>query len=110
LAPGWALVVGEPGETLQARWQTPLISLLIGGLMATLIALLTSHHLAKRVLEPLRALIRRSQAIAKGQYLAFEDEQPSSVGELALLQDTINHTETALQQRAQDARQLATRL
>lgn len=109
-APGWALVVGEPAEAFQARWQGPLIGIGVGGLIAALIALLTSHHLANRILQPLRALTRRSMAVAGGQDYPYDEEQQSSIREFASLQDTITHTETALQQRAQDAHDLADRL
>lgn len=61
--PGWVVVVGEPMETFNARWQRPVRSLLIGGALALLLSLALTIWLVRQLLRPVRALARDARAI-----------------------------------------------
>ena len=112
-APGWALVVGEPLEAFQARWQGPLVGIVLGALLAGTMGLLACHVLANRILRPVRGLAaRRARLIVDGQDAgpALESDTPPTIRELATLQEGIAAAEVALRRRADDARALAASL
>lgn len=108
-APGWALVVGEPLQTFQARWQEPLVGIGIGGVIGIIIALLASQQLSRHILMPVRALARRSRAVADGNDSNDDDRQPpsSSITEFVALQESISDAERALHLRAEKAKAMA---
>ncbi|MGG5823885.1 HWE histidine kinase domain-containing protein [Falsiroseomonas sp. HW251] len=58
--PGWLLAVGERWDDYRASWLSPLLTLLLGGFLALLTALLTVRWVARRVLRPVTALAERA--------------------------------------------------
>ncbi len=105
-APGWALVVGEPERSFQARWQRPLIGIIIGGVLALAIALFSANIIARGILLPIRALAQRGRSIVANA--AQPPELPASnIVEVHSLQHSFNETVDALKRSADEARALA---
>ena len=105
-APGWALVVGEPQQSFQARWQQPLLGIIFGGIVAALIALLFAHAIARSILLPIRSLAQRSHSVVANTP-GPPDPQPSSIREVRSLQSSLSGTVDALKKSADEARDLA---
>lgn len=105
-APGWALVVGEPKRSFQARWQSPLIGIILGGLLASAIALFSAHFIARGILLPIRALARRGQGVVANA-ASLPELPPSHISEVRSLQHSFNETVDALKRSADEARALA---
>ena len=105
-APGWTLVVGEPQQSFQARWQQPLLGIIFGGIVAAVIALLWANAIARSILLPIRALAQRSHSVADN-VAALPDPQPSSIREVRSLQTSLSGTVDALKRSADEARDLA---
>lgn len=105
-APGWTLVVGEPQQSFQARWQQPLLGIIFGGIVAALIALLWANAIARSILLPIRALAQRSNRVADN-IAALPDPQPSRIREVRSLQSSLSGTVDALKRSADEARDLA---
>lgn len=105
-APGWALVVGEPQQSFQARWQQPLLGIIFGGIVAAVIALLCAHAIARSILLPIRSLAQRSHSIVANMQ-APPDPQPSSIREVRSLQSSLSGTVDVLKKSADEARELA---
>lgn len=108
-APGWVLVVGEPLDTFQAAWKTPVKGIMIGGLIALLLALTTAQLLSRRILRSVGSLTRRSRLVADGMEAPAMAAR-SSVTEFEQLRSNLGDAEAALQQRARDAGELAHQL
>ncbi len=108
-APGWALVVGEPREGFEAGWRSPLRGIVIGGLIAFVLAVIAAQRLARRILRTVRALARRSQLVADGVD-SVDMAIGSKVTEFQQLQLNLTAAEDALRQRARDARAMAAQL
>lgn len=64
--PGWALVVGEPLDVFNARWQNPVVGVLLGGGVALVLSILAALGIGRMILRPVEALGRHSEAIAEG--------------------------------------------
>ncbi len=105
-APGWALVVGEPQTSFQARWQRPLAGMIIGGTLAAIIALLAANAIAGSILRPIRALAQRGHSIINDE-LTRPDPPASTITEVRILQDSFNDTIDALKKSADEAHALA---
>lgn len=63
-APGWSVAVAEPYARYQASWFRPLAVLVGGGLVALAIGIAVAAKLARRVLRPVEALVRRAESVA----------------------------------------------
>ncbi|MEG1680790.1 MAG: diguanylate cyclase, partial [Stenotrophomonas sp.] len=105
-APGWTLVVGEPQQSFQARWQQPLLGIIFGGIVAAVIALLWANAVARSILLPIRALAQRSHSVADN-VATLPDPQPSRIREVRSLQSSLSGTVDALKRSADEARDLA---
>lgn len=105
-APGWALVVGEPMRSFHARWQRPLVGVILGGMLAAIIALFSAHTIARSILQPIRALARRGQDIVANG-VTQPDPPASDITEVRSLQSSLNDTVDALKRSADEARALA---
>ncbi|MCD9087464.1 EAL domain-containing protein [Stenotrophomonas sp. SY1] len=108
-APGWALVVGEPQTSFQARWQRPLAGIIVGGTLAAIIALLAANAIAGSILRPIRALAQRGHSIINND-LTLPDPPASDITEVRVLQDSFNDTIDALKKSADEAHALAREL
>ncbi len=105
-APGWALVVGEPQLSFQARWQRPLVGIILGGILAAVIALISANAIAGGILRPIRALAQRGRSIAAND-MPTAEMPASSIREVRSLQDSLNDTVDALKKSADEAQDLA---
>lgn len=105
-APGWTLVVGEPQQSFQARWQQPLLGIIFGGIVAAIIALLWANAIARSILLPIRALAQRSHSIVANM-AELPDPKPSRIREVHSLQRSLSGTVDALKKSADEARALA---
>ena len=76
--PGWTLVVGEPLDVFNARWQDPLLGLILGALFAVALATVAAILIGRLILRPVRALAAHSMAIAEGQQPVGLSAIPSS--------------------------------
>ncbi|WP_282265378.1 EAL domain-containing protein [Stenotrophomonas sp. PS02298] len=105
-APGWTLVVGEPQQSFQARWLQPLLGIILGGIVAAVIALLWANAIARSILLPIRALVQRSHGVVDN-LAPLPDPHPSNIREVRSLQSSLNGTVDALKKSADEARALA---
>ena len=105
-APGWALVVGEPQTSFQARWQRPLAGMIIGVTLAAIIALLAANMIAGSIVRPIRALAQRGHSIINDEQ-TLPDPPASDITEVRILQDSFNDTIDALKKSADEAHALA---
>ena len=105
-APGWALVVGEPQQSFQARWQRPLLGIILGGVLAAVIALFSANAVARGILLPIRALAQRGRSVVANDVPSAE-MPTSTIREVRSLQDSLNDTVNALKKSADEARDLA---
>lgn len=105
-AHGWALVVGEPLQSFRAHWETPLLPMALGGVLAAGIALVTALWISRRVLAPVQALARHGRAITLND-AGQPPPPPSRVREFEDMRRSLLQAESTLRRRAGDARQLA---
>lgn len=63
-APSWVITVGEPRQAYQASWLIPLLGLGAGGTAAFALALGLAVWLSRRMLRPVRDLVRRADVLA----------------------------------------------
>jgi PAS domain S-box-containing protein len=62
-APGWSVVVAEPYARYRANWLGPLAVLATGAAVVMALGLAVAAGLARRILRPVAALVRRAEAI-----------------------------------------------
>lgn len=105
--PGWVVVVGEPVSTYTARWRDPIMALLVGALAAIGLALLVAVWLGQRILQPIRVLASRSDAIAEGRPSDALPVLPSAIREFETLRVSFEKAETALRMEKRRYRAIA---
>lgn len=98
--PGWVVVVGVPKAILDARWQSPLIAFGFGVLIAILLAILLCFLLARRVTQPIEAMVKRSEAIASDTKGQLPPAPETVVDELDTLYRAQQNSHARLVQRA----------
>ncbi len=106
----WVVVVGEPMEAFNARWQVPTYRLMAVGAAALLAALLAAGWLSRRILSPMRQLARRAQKAATDDHPPAPDQPPAEalpVAEFEVIRRRIEAAQTALRGRAQAERAAA---
>jgi diguanylate cyclase (GGDEF)-like protein/PAS domain S-box-containing protein len=109
--PGWVVVVGEPLQAFEARWQRPLLGIVGGVLLAAAIALVFANVIARRVLRPVKALVQRGEAIASGQVGGDgAPQEPFPIREFEAMRVSLQASEAALRRRVDDAQRLAAML
>lgn len=109
LASGWVLAVAEPSARIQTTALTPFRGVLVGAVIAGLLALVISQLLSARILRPVRRLAAHNRRIANGED-SLQRVAASSVTEFEQLRQSLLDAEAALQQRAHDASELALQL
>lgn len=67
LTPGWKIVVGEPYNAFMLRAYQPIVDLVIGALIALLVAVIACAFLSSYILRSLNAVTRFADAVASGQ-------------------------------------------
>lgn len=103
---GWTLVVGEPLDVFNARWQTPFVGLLLGSVLALSFATLAVIKIGGLIRRPVEALAAHSMAVANGDgSSALAPIPPSSVCEFETLRTSVEAAEAA---RRENDRRLRT--
>lgn len=105
--PGWVVVVGEPTSVFNARWRDPIMSLLIGAIVAIGLALTLAMWLGRRILQPVQALVAHSNAIADGKLSNDASVPPSSIREFEMLRLSFEKAEKALRSEKRRYRVIA---
>jgi len=82
--PGWVLVVGEPLDAFNARWQHPLWQLAIGGCLALLLALLTARWVTRLILRPVRSLAHDARNVVSDDAAGIETPTRASAAGLPI--------------------------
>jgi PAS domain S-box-containing protein len=103
VAPGWTITVAEPEATYDAVWR-PLEGLAIGAGGALLLATGLALALARRVLAPVRRLVRHAGAVAAGATTSASAIPPAPIAELEGLRQGFAKAEAALRRLAAEAR------
>jgi PAS domain S-box-containing protein len=99
-APGWGLWVNEP-EAFSVAWRRPLLALAAGGALAFALGLALAAWLARRLLRPVSALVRRAEAVAAGAPVtgaALPAVPPARVAEFEALRLATGRAEAALRE------------
>lgn len=105
--PGWVVVVGEPTSVFNARWRDPIMSLLIGAIVAIGLTLTLAMWLGHRILQPVQALVAHSNAIADGKLSNDAPVPPSSIREFEMLRLSFEKAEKALRSEKRRYRVIA---
>jgi PAS domain S-box-containing protein len=101
--PGWTVAVVEPYGGYRASWVGPLAALVLSGAAAVALGLLVAFWLARRVLLPVTAMVRRADATAAGRGIGPAAE-PARVAELEVLRVASERAQAALVAREADYR------
>jgi PAS domain-containing protein len=104
-APSWTLALGMPAAAHRAGWQAPLFWLAGGGLAAFGLALLLAAWLAQRILEPVRALVRRANTLAARGAVEGVVPRPVAIAEFEALREAGERAEAALRRRTAELRE-----
>lgn len=105
--PGWVIIVGESTTVFDARWRDPMFNLMLGAGMSLLLAVCVAMWLGKRILQPVQALARYSNAIADGQETEAASVAPSSIQEFEILRQSFARAENALRSEKRRYRTIA---
>jgi PAS domain S-box-containing protein len=108
-APGWSLVVAEPYAVYRKSWLTPLLTLMAGGASLIATGALVAALLARRILRPIKALVRRAEAVASGKGRAeaiVPVERVAMVAEFEALRLASERAEMALLAREAEFRSI----
>lgn len=100
--PGWVVVVGVPQGILDLRWQSPLIAFAFGVGIAILVAILLCFLMARRITQPIEAMVKRAQAISGDTKGQLPPAPETIVSELETLYRAQENSHTRLTQRAQE--------
>jgi len=97
-APGWHVWVNEPEATFAAARRTPLLALTGGAALALAIGLAGAALIARRLLDPVAALVARAEAVSTG--LPGQDQAPpvppAAVAEFERLRRAVTDAEAAM--------------
>jgi PAS domain S-box-containing protein len=104
-APSWTLTLGMPAEAHRAGWQAPLLWLATGGLAALGLALVLAAWLSQRILGPVRALVRRANALAAGGTGDGHAAPPVTIAEFEALRAAGERAEAALRRSTAELRE-----
>ncbi|HEY8612910.1 MAG TPA: HWE histidine kinase domain-containing protein, partial [Roseomonas sp.] len=103
--PGWSVVVSEPATGHRASWLAPLAALAGGSLAALALGLAVAFWFARRVLRPVKALVRRAEAVAAGRERMFlPPVPPAGVAEFEAMRVASEQAEIALAAREAEFR------
>jgi PAS domain S-box/diguanylate cyclase (GGDEF) domain len=100
--PGWVVVVGVPKAMLDLRWQSPLIAFALGMGIAIFTAILLCFLMARRITQPIEAMVKRSEAIARDTETQLPPAPETVVSELETLYRAQENSHQRLTQRARE--------
>ena len=100
-APGWTVTIALPLAAHRASWWRPLLTLTVGGTATLLAALAAAAWLGRRVLRPVRALTRQTEAVAaSGGDADHAKDEPAGITEFERLRLSMQRADTVLRDRA----------
>jgi signal transduction histidine kinase len=103
-APGWRMVVAEPVADHDAAWWRQMLTLLLGGLAALLLAIGAAYLLARRLVHPVAALAEcAASAGAEGEAGTLRRIPDARVAEFAALRQALLDAATQLARRREEA-------
>ncbi|MBB6468927.1 diguanylate cyclase (GGDEF)-like protein/PAS domain S-box-containing protein [Aminobacter lissarensis] len=105
--PGWVIIVGESTSVFDARWRDPMLKLLLGAGASVLLAVCAAIWLGGRILQPVQALARYSNAIADGKETDAAVVAPSSIREFETLRQSFARAECSLRNEKRRYRTIA---
>lgn len=105
--PGWVIIVAESTSVFDARWREPMLNLLFGASLSLLIAICAAMWFGGRILQPVQALARYSNAIADGTATDAASVTPSSIQEFEILRHSFVRAESALRNEERRYRTIA---
>ncbi|WP_395448162.1 diguanylate cyclase domain-containing protein [Aminobacter sp. UC22_36] len=105
--PGWVIIVGESTSVFDARWRDPMLNLLLGAAASVLLAICAAIWLGARILQPVQALARYSNAIADGKETDTASVTPSSIREFETLRESFARAEGSLRNEKRRYRTIA---
>jgi PAS domain-containing protein len=110
-APGWMVVFGYPIAVYNDALWRPTAALVLGGAAAVALALLVAYLIGRRILRPVRALTRETEAVAAtGGEAAVEDAPTERVAEFERLRQATVLAENTLRERTAEAAAAEARL
>ncbi|THU00279.1 EAL domain-containing protein [Lampropedia puyangensis] len=112
VATGWALIVGEDEDVLNASWRVPLRGMLLGALVTAIVSLLLARWASRRILLSLKTVQGSSRAVvADSEAPRAQDQQSgATIREFDELSDNWLQAQGLLKDQAYQAKALATRL
>lgn len=109
--PGWVVVIGEPLEAFNARWQRPLRVAIMASLLALAVAGVASTFIARQILRPVHALARHARrVVSDANYTGRPDRATSAIAEFEVLRRSLIRAEAALRRRARAERKASEKL
>ncbi|WP_460553534.1 diguanylate cyclase domain-containing protein [Comamonas piscis] len=107
--PGWVVVAGEPLEAFNARWQRPVIDIVLASLLALAIAGLLCAWVSRQLLRPIRQLTICSRTGAS--YASSSDDGPVvKVREFEMLRQSLAQSRAQLESTLAAQQQVAAAL
>ena len=102
--PGWFVTVAEPLSAYHASLRSPLVTLGVGGLSATAVALWTAAAVGGRIMRPVVWLTAKAERVAAsgGTTEFMLEPSPIQVREFTRLRDAVLQAHVALRDRAAD--------
>lgn len=104
--PGWMAVMGEPLNSFDARWKSPVLFMILSSFGMILLGLAVALMLARTVLAPIRGLVLRAQKISSGEQMADREAfaiEPSPIREFEALRNSLDAAAFQMMQRVEDA-------
>jgi PAS domain S-box-containing protein len=96
-APGWSIVIAEPLATYRWRWTSTFFGLLGGAVLALGLGVVLAMALARRVGQPLTALLERAEGAASSHLGTRRAPLPrASVAEFEILREAMERADAAL--------------
>lgn len=109
--PGWAVVVAEPLEVFNARWQRPLSGAIVASLLGLVIAGTVAVCIARQTLRPVQALAQHAEAVGSdANYRGRPARVRSPVLEFEQLRQNLVRAEAAQRRRARAERRASQKL
>jgi PAS domain S-box-containing protein len=105
-APSWTLSVGASLDSYRTNWLMPLLGLAAGGAVTFALALAMAAWLARRILRPVRALVRRADALPAGEAADPPDPLPAAaVAEFDALRLAVERADMARRKATAELRE-----
>jgi PAS domain S-box-containing protein len=96
-APGWSIVIAEPLAAYRWRWTSTFFGLFGGAVLALGLGVVLAMALARRVGQPVTALLARAEEAASGRPAIRRAPLPSaSVAEFEILREAMERADAAL--------------